>query len=398
MKKTKRLLVLLLVIVTAVSMGPAMSAENVSAAGKVQAIKYSLVPAMKSIKVKWNKPQNRKVSYYVIYRTEFRVKDIYDIEPVPMSDYKKVKKVAGWKSAWKDREVRQGCYYDYVIRGYRKTGGKAKLVCDSYRPGATYYQCPGLQRPDLIDGGYGENYCNSKSKLYLYVQRTDGMTPSGVAIFRKAKGESEYQKINVKDIEKGKFDCGKTYLDDTVRPGETYYYKAKTYVKRFGKKKYSPASNTVKLSALNFEGKYAAKAMTAEGTVKEFSIRLVSDKYNGVLTLQSGAGFEGPVYATIDGGKDYGQQRITLKSYSKDNKNWSAIPSDGLQITAGQTVYLKFRFDSGSGYFSAGSGEESAIDFMYEKTAYAGSAAFGTTETVIKLKEGTASAFPDYDN
>ena len=52
MKKTKRLLVLLLVIVTAVSMGPAMSAENVSVAGKVQAIKYSLVPAMKSIKVK----------------------------------------------------------------------------------------------------------------------------------------------------------------------------------------------------------------------------------------------------------------------------------------------------------------------------------------------------------
>ena len=94
--------------------------------------------------------------------------------------------------------------------------------------------------------------------------------------------------IKVKDIEKGKFDCGKTYLDDTVRPGETYYYKAKTYVKRFGKKKYSPGSNTVKLSALNFEGKYAAKAMTAAGTVKEFSIRLVSDKYNGVLTLQSG--------------------------------------------------------------------------------------------------------------
>ena len=128
MKKTKRLLVLLLALVIAVSMGPAISAENVSAAGKVQAIKYSLVPAMKSIKVKWNKPQNRKVSYYVIYRTEFRVKDIYDIEPVPMSGYKRVKKVAGWKSAWKDREVRQGCYYDYVIRGYRKTGGKTELL------------------------------------------------------------------------------------------------------------------------------------------------------------------------------------------------------------------------------------------------------------------------------
>ena len=41
-----------------------------------------------------------------------------------------------------------------------------------------------------------------------------------------------------------------------------------------------------------------------------------------------------------------------------------------------------------------------SADKEYDGTALTadGKATFGTTETVIKLKEGTASAFPDYDN
>ena len=39
----------------------------------------------------WKKQKN--VSYYLIYKTEYNVKDIYKIEPVPMSKFKKVKKV-----------------------------------------------------------------------------------------------------------------------------------------------------------------------------------------------------------------------------------------------------------------------------------------------------------------
>ena len=395
MKMTKKLLVFLLVMITAVSMVLVIPTEEVSAAGKVKTIKYTLTPSMKYIKVKWKK---QKVSYYEIYRTQFRVKSIYDIEPVPLSRYTRIKKVSGRKSSWKDKKVKPNCYYDYVVKGFRKTRGKTVLVCSSYRPGTTYYQCPGLQKPDLFNGGYGESYVNSKNALYLYVQRTDGVTPSGAVIYRKARGESEYRKIKAKAVEKGRFRGGKTYKDTSVQPGKTYYYRARTYVKKNGKKKYSSYSDAVMLSALNFKGLYTVKAMTPAGKVKDFSIRMVSDRYNGVLTMQSGRGYEGPVYSAKAGGKDYGEQPVSLTAYSRDNKTWRAIPAGGLKISAGQTVYLKFRFTSGSGYFSAGSGEYSNIDFMYEKTSYVGSAGYGTTETVIRLKEGTASAFPDYDN
>ncbi len=391
----KRLLTLLLAVMTALSMAMVLPATDAFAAGKVKTINYKMVPYMSAIKVKWKK---QNVSYYLIYRTEFKVKSVYEIEPVPMSAYKRVKKLSGSKAAWTDRNVKKNRYYDYVIRGYRKAKGRDKLVCTSYRKGVTNYQCPGLQRPDLINGGYGENYSNSKSRLYLYVQRTDGVTPTGAVIYRKAEGDSGYKKIKVSKAEKGSFKYGKTYADSSVTPGQTYYYKARTYVKTKKGNRYSSYSKAVKLSAVNFTGTYTVRAMTEPGTVEDFTIHMVSDEDNGVLTMEGGSGYEGPVYMTKTGSEDYGAQSISLEAYSDDGTTWMEIPPDGLIIKAGQAVWLRFRFSSGSGYFSAGSGEYSDIDFMYEKTSYAGSAGFGTTETVIKLKEGTATAFPDYDN
>ena len=395
MKISKKLAILMLAATTALSMAPMMPTTDAHAAGKVKKLKYTLNPAMKSIKVKWKK---KKVSYYVIYRTEFKVKSIYQINPVPISRYKKVKKVSGKKSSWTDKKVKPNHYYDYVIKGYKKCGGKAKLVYNSYRPGATYYQCPGLQQPDLINGGYGENYSNSKDRLYLYVQRTDGVRPAGVVIYRSEKEQSGYKKIKARKVEKGKFEYGSFYADTTVSPGKTYYYKARTYVVKKGRKLYSPYSESLMLPALNFTGKYSVKAMTAAGKVKEFVVRMVSDRYNGELTLKRDPVDEKPVYMTRAGKKDYGNQEVALAAYSKDNKTWMAIPKDGLKVTAGQTVYLKFRFVSGSGFFSAGEGDWSDLDFMYDNTSYAGSAGFGATATRLDLKAGTATAFPDYDN
>ena len=128
---TKKLLVLILAVVTAVSMVLVIPAESVSAAGssKVKTLKYSMKPAMGSITLKWKK---QNVSYYLIYRTGFNVKESWQIEPVPMSKYKRVKKVSGKKTSWKDKRVKNGQYYSYVIRGYKKSKGKTVLVYDTF--------------------------------------------------------------------------------------------------------------------------------------------------------------------------------------------------------------------------------------------------------------------------
>lgn len=381
----------------AVSVLPVSPASIAFAAEKGKKLSYTLTPAMDSVQVTWKKPR-QKVSYYLIYRTEYRVKDIYDIEPVPMSQFRRVAKVSGAKGAWTDRFVQEGVYYNYVVRGYRKTGGKAELVCDSFNPNATYYHCPGLQQPELINGGYGENFSNSKSTLYLYVQYTDGVMPYGVEVCRRAKDEAGWQQVNVRKAEEGWGECGGTYVDATVEPGKTYEYRVRTYVWRFDGAKYSPYSDVLEMETTNFKGRYTADAITPAGLTEDFTVRLDSDRYNGVLTLAGVYHEEEPIYSFRTTAKDYGNQTIALTACSKDNKTWQPIPSEGLRIKAGQTVFLKFRFADGTGYFGGAAGEESTIDFMYGNADYDGTAGFGATQMTISLKEGNATAFCDYDN
>lgn len=51
----KRLLTLLLAVMTALSMAMVIPAEDAFAAGKVKTINYKMAPAMNAIKVKWKK-------------------------------------------------------------------------------------------------------------------------------------------------------------------------------------------------------------------------------------------------------------------------------------------------------------------------------------------------------
>lgn len=393
----KKLTCLFLALIIGAAMCFTIPAESVSAAASpgVKKLSYTMKPAIGSITVKWKK---KKVSYYLIYRTEFNVKESWQIDPVPLGKYKKVKKVSGRKTSWKDKKVKKGHYYDYVIRGYKKSKGKTKLVYNSFRPDSVNYQCAGLERPSVLNGGNGEFDTNSRDKLYLFVQRDCGVRPEGVTIYRKAAGASNYKKIKVKKVDKGRFNSGSTYRDSSVRPGTVYYYKARTWVKKNGKKKYSPYSPALKLSATNFKGKYTVQSVTSAGTVKEFVVKLTSDKYNGVLTLKGGRGSEGPVYTTKADGTDYGEQPLELISFSRDYKKWSGFAATGMKILAGQTVWLKFRFVNGSGHYSAGSGEYSNIYMDFGKVNYEGSAGPGSTELTMSLTDGTASAFSDYDN
>ncbi|MBQ9016233.1 MAG: hypothetical protein IJ109_08995 [Firmicutes bacterium] len=232
------------------------------------------------------------------------------------------------------------------------------------------------------------------------VGEASGVRPDGVEFYRKAKGESDYQKIKVLDAEKGRFDQGKTYEDASVTPGEIYSYKVRTYKRFLGflwKTDYSSFSEEVEIPACNFAGKYEVKAISAPGAVSEFVVQVTSDEYNGILTLKSLQEEAAPVYSAADEDQTCDEQAVTLSGYSLNNKDWAKIPEAGLEILAGQSCYLKFTFTKGTGLFRGDTGTYSDV-YMEEGAEYQGSAGFGSTLFTIHLTEGTAEAFSDYDN
>ena len=213
-------------------------------------ITYSATSNINSLKIQWKKRAN--VKKWVIYRA-----DITDIvqsdfsKDADLSRYKKIKKLSGKTTSFVDKKVKRHHYYEYLIEGYKKSNGKYKLAYSTYLgevPGEILsFDCPGLSRPDLLNGGTGEDYSNSSKKIYLYVEPRTGMDPRGVVVYRKDKNETKYKKIKVKKVEKGKF--SPVYLDTNVKSGMEYRYKVKTYRKVGKKKYYSKASKPVAIIA-----------------------------------------------------------------------------------------------------------------------------------------------------
>ena len=157
---------------------------------RAKRLPISLKSNMKSISVKWKTKKN--VKRYVIYRTDV-TKAVTDQDydrMYKMSDYKKIAKVSGTKKSYKDKKVKNNHYYAYVVNAYKKVKGKYKLAYTSYDSDYYEYCCRGLGIPELLNGGDGENYTNSKSCVYLYHQTYCGVEPSSVVLYRKADGES----------------------------------------------------------------------------------------------------------------------------------------------------------------------------------------------------------------
>ena len=384
----KKLFSLALAVVLAVSLLLVFPFENTYAAKdtNVKKLNYSMVPSMGAIKLKWKK---KDVSCYQIYRVSFAKSDT-TMDYVPFSKYKKVARISGKKTSWTDKKVKKNRYYAYVIRGYRKNKDSKVRVYDSYSKHSLHSEIPGLDKPEIFNDGDGENYTNSKDRIYLYVQRNYGVRPHGAVIYRKAAGSSKYSKITVKKMSSSKFTEGAEYRDSTVKPGKTYYYKARTWVKKNGKKKYSRYSKAVKISAVNYRGKYTVEPVTAAGTVNEFAVKVNSNKYNGVLTLK---GIEDPdVYYCAE--EDI-KQTIKLTAYGSDGKTWIEVPSSGLKIKAGQSIYLKYAFTEGSGYFGGKTGSCSDV-YMNNVVDYSGGGHHGGIVFALKLKEGTGSAYCDF--
>ncbi len=296
---------------------------------KAKRLPISLKSNMKSISVKWKTKKN--VKRYVIYRTDVtKAVTAQDYDRMfKMSDYKKIAKVSSTKKSYKDKKVKNNHYYAYVVNGYKKVNGKYKLAYTSYDRDSYEYCCRGLGIPELLNGGDGENYTNSKNCIYLYHQTICGVDPSSVVLYRKAEGESKYKKISYKTVEKIQNLAG-TIKDTTVKPGTIYYYKIKTKKKYNGKTYYSKLSIVIRIPAVNVTGKYTVSAIPVPENPDEIIIGFTSDEDNGVLTISQSNWTDGT------------ENDIRALEYSYDNVIWESMEGSKAVIEPGKTAYIKF--------------------------------------------------------
>ncbi len=378
----KRIAILLLAAVMMVSMTIVIPTDTVFAAGNAPAkLKWSTDPGMKSIKLKWKK---KNVSYYNVYRVYLKGKTENTIMPLPFASYKKVAKVSGKKTSWTDKKVKAGQFYAYVIRGYKKGG---KLACDSYMEGVIDYDCAGLVKPAAGNLGTGESYDNTTSRLYINVYRgLVGVKPSGAAVYRKTGPKGKFKKISPKKLKRNS-EMDFSFRDTTVKPGKVYYYKAKTWVKKNGKKKYSAYSNTVRIPATNATGRFTVKAISPSGTTGSFDVLVTSShQYNGSTVF-----YPGKIWNYVADKKGY---IAKLTQYSSDGKTWTQIPSGGITLAAKQQVYLRYTFASSAAVFQAGF----ADDALYTEVGvkYDGNAGYGRLMD-LQLGNGSGKAWNDED-
>ena len=394
-------------LIAGVLPGDLFRADASFAASKsVKHFSVYMKPAMKSMKVTWKKPKKTKVSFYKIYRVEVKGDWYMDDKPIPaLSDYKKIAKVSGKKKSYTDKKVKSGKTYAYVVQGYKKKGKKAKLVCTTYSSDDMTYETAGLAKPDLINGGYGEFHSNDLHNLYIYVNLYNGVKPSGVQVYRKSASDPQYRKMNLKTPEGKKLKALDDIHDNTVKPGEVYTYKARTW-KKVGKKTYySSYSDEFTLAAVHMHGKYTVETLTAPGDTSEIRFKITSDKYNGVTTFRQVTmedyeddGYYDNYYYYKKDGKTGEYPPLAGKSmYSKDGVTWTLIPKNGVDIKAGESICLSVGLYGGPHYFAGNTGTASVLFLQGGEGAVYHGSGNGATNLEVDFIEGTARAFVDFD-
>jgi hypothetical protein len=124
---------------------------------------------------------------------------------------------------------------------------------------------------------------------YFGGSEEDGVEPEGVEIYRSTSGENYtlLKKGRVEDFSTKKSDFGKTYVDETVEQGKTYYYQVRAYAVVDGQKIYGKKSTPLKLTAAEPEGKYSLRVAREPSAYAQHMIVVLTStaKKNGTLTL-----------------------------------------------------------------------------------------------------------------
>ena len=337
---------------------------------KVKEVNYETTSHSQQIDVKWDRKWG--VFHYDIYRIDI-TGEIYTSDNVPFKKYDKIGSVSGLHTSFDDKTVKNGHYYAYVIKGY----GKDKLLCDSFNENITQYECAGLAKPELLNGGYGEDDENSPQCIYLYVQKDGGMDADGVELYRKAKGDKKFERVEPEIPEGGSAEAFDLH-DTSVKPGTSYTYKARTFAEENGERIVSEYSESLQLAAVNFIGQYEVTKFKTEGDT--LSVTVKSHKYNAGLKIDKGT-------------------RTVFATKNKKGKTVSyelAIDKDAV-IAAGEKETLTFtckkgdlpELDQPQGSLTVGD-EGYGVEYDIE--------VFGWTELRVDLDKKKGTVFVDYDN
>ncbi len=337
MKKIIIGLMVIAMVATSICFAP----DNVQAKKR---FRVTTTSGLYSIKLKWTK--NKKAKKYVIYRA--KSKSEYRIPK--KSKYKRIKATKGTK--YLDKKAKRGCLYCYYVNAINKKG---KKIATTFLDGYAEFRCKGLETPEFLDAGYGENYVNTRSKLYFYA--TFGYNGYGYkghkkskkvkfAFYRRELGKKKYKRIKLR---KTKDDF---YCDNKVESGKTYQYYAKTYVKTKKRTYYSKASSKVELSAVNFRASYKIQSLTKPGEYKgvdsidvEFKVTKGNNYDGKTVFYKTKSQDDGPQYCCYENKgtkeEDKHYYNFCLTHYSADGKKWIDIPKGGVQLPKTKALYLK---------------------------------------------------------
>ncbi len=330
LRKTLLVLLMIMTMIMIASCG-SHDPEEASFSESEKKLSISLTPHMNDITVEWK--DDNKISKYVIYRVDV-TEDVLGPErdmTFELSSYEKIAEVPCGKGSYIDKSVKTDHYYAYVVKAYQKIKEKNRLVYISDEYDDQYMcQCCGLSAPDLLNGGYGEFSTNSKDCLYLYYQIYYGVEPTSVILYRRAEGETEYQKIDFETVEELREGSGEI-KDSSVEPGEIYYYKIKTVRKDDGKEYCSKQSDYVRIPAVNFTGEYTVSKQPVSGDPDKVIVKLKSDRYNGRLKI-----------SRIDPDSDDEENAVQVIDFSFDNESWRSMKDQDAVISPGDTVFIQF--------------------------------------------------------
>lgn len=344
-----------------------------------------------SISVKWGKKKG--AVKYALYRADVtkNYNSGWDTPLPAKSAYKKLKTLKG--TTYTDQKVKKYHFYTYYVTAYNKKG---KAIASTYSSDDITYMCKGFGEPGLINNGIGENHTNTTKRLYLYVEPSyGGLDTNGasVYIYRRKKGSKKYKKIGEFISEEGNHE----YTDRTVKPGQTYYYKAQIVGTAEGRTLRSKKSKALKISACHFTAKYKVKCLTLAGTErsankKEILLQLSNgNKYNGETVIKPA---EGIYNCTTSKGEPH-SYGFHFTKYSTDGKNWHPIPSKGVALPKKKALYLKgdiLKGDQKEIVFCGTGGTSSLITSEEEEIFDYSGPGVGWTLTTLNLTKGTGKA------
>ena len=300
--------------------------------------KQHLTANLKSITVTWNKAKG--ANKYIVYRAKVKKNE----DTPKKSKFKKIKTV--YKRKYTDKKAKKNKYYAYYIKAVKN----GKVIKTTFNKDYMDHKCKGFEKAEILNAGYGENFTNSRKKLYLYADvGYDGYSPKHpkFIFYRKVKGSKcKFKKITLK-----KTKDSYVYYDNKVTPGKTYQYKCKAYAKKGKKKYYSKYSKTVEISAVNFHASYKIESLTKPGVYEQKELEAIfkvtkGNEYDGTTV------FLNKVSEDIDNGyccyekkdtPEANQHRYSfqLTQYSTDGNTWTDIPDKGVELSSTKPLYLK---------------------------------------------------------